>query len=189
MQRIAIFASGTGTNTARIIAHFNQHPSIEVCLVLSNKSDAPVVQKAKNAGVETLTFNREEFYSSNRVLDKLTDRKIDLIVLPGFMWLIPSNLIKKYSDRIINIHPALLPKFGGKGMYGMHVHKAVKAAEETETGITIHLVNEEYDKGKVLFQAKCSIELNDTPESIAKKIHQLEHTHFSEEIEQYLQSF
>ncbi|MFC2175727.1 phosphoribosylglycinamide formyltransferase, partial [Bacteroidota bacterium] len=188
MQRIAIFASGTGSNAVRIIEHFNNHPNIKVCVVVSNKSNAPVLAKAQQAGVETFAFNRDEFYQSDLVLNELKKREIDLIVLAGFMWLVPENLIKTYTDRIINIHPALLPNYGGKGMYGMHVHRAVKAAGETETGITIHLVNEEYDRGEILFQAKCSISEEDTPEDIAQKIHQLEHANFSEQIERYLQT-
>lgn len=186
MKRIAIFASGAGTNAARIIAYFKDHPNIEVSLVLSNKTDAPVLQKAEAENIETFTFNRTEFYESNRVLDALSSQKIDLVVLAGFMWLVPENLVHEYSDRIINVHPALLPKFGGKGMYGMNVHRAVKEAGEMETGITIHLVNEEYDKGRVLAQAKCAIEKKDTPETIATKIHTLEYTNFPVEIERYL---
>ncbi|MBP9153299.1 MAG: phosphoribosylglycinamide formyltransferase [Flavobacteriales bacterium] len=186
MKRIAIFASGAGTNAARIIEHFTGHSSIEVSLVVSNKKDAPVLEKARNAGVPVFIFNRDEFYDSNRVVEKLTELKIDFVVLAGFMWLVPENLIKAYSDRIINVHPALLPKFGGKGMYGMNVHKAVKEAGEIESGITIHLVNEEYDKGRILFQAKCTVEEKDSPETIATKIHALEHTNFPNEIEQFI---
>ncbi|MCF8464498.1 MAG: phosphoribosylglycinamide formyltransferase [Flavobacteriales bacterium] len=186
MQRIAIFASGAGTNAARIIEHFKGHPSIAVSLVVSNKANAPVLEKARKEGVETYTFGRDEFYDSNRVLEKLRNRKIDLIVLAGFMWLVPENLVKTYSDRIINVHPALLPKFGGKGMYGMNVHKAVKEAGETETGITIHLVNEEYDKGRILFQAKCAVNEEDSADSIAAKVHALEYANFPNEIERFI---
>ncbi|MBP9153295.1 MAG: phosphoribosylglycinamide formyltransferase [Flavobacteriales bacterium] len=186
MKRIAIFASGAGTNAARIIEHFMGHSSIEVSLVVSNKKDALVLEKARNAGVPVFVFNRDEFYDSNRVVEKLTELKIDFVVLAGFMWLVPENLIKAYSDRIINVHPALLPKFGGKGMYGMNVHKAVKEAGETESGITIHLVNEEYDKGRILFQAKCALDEKDSAESIAAKIHALEYANFPNEIEQFI---
>lgn len=188
MQRIAIFASGTGTNTVRIIEYFKGHSSIRVSLVLSNKPDAPVLEKAKSLGVETYAFNRGQLYETNEVVEKLHTENIDLIVLAGFLWKVPDNLLKSYQDRIVNIHPALLPKFGGKGMYGMHVHRAVKEAGEPETGISIHLVNEEYDKGKMLFQAKCQVIEEDTPETIARKVHALEHTHFPEQIERYLQS-
>ena len=186
MQRIAIFASGSGTNAERIIHYFKEHPSIEVSLVLSNKADAKVLERAANAGVESLVFNRDEFYNSDVVLKKLQERNIDLIVLAGFMWLVPQYLVSAYSNEMINVHPALLPKFGGKGMYGMNVHRAVKEAGETETGITIHLVNEEYDKGQVLFQAKCSVDEQDTAETIASKIHTLEYANFPIEIERYL---
>ncbi len=187
MQRIAIFASGSGTNAERIIKHFEGHPSIEVSLVLSNNPKAKVLERAAAAGVASLVFNRQEFYESQTVLETLRAEKIDLIVLAGFMWLVPEYLVKAYSDRMINVHPALLPKFGGKGMYGMHVHKAVKEAGETETGITIHLVNEEYDKGRILEQASCKVTETDTPESIAEKVHQLEYAHFAQQIERYLQ--
>lgn len=166
--------------------HFKGHPSIEVSLVLSNKKDAPVLGKAAKAGVETFTFNRGEFYESNKVLEELQARKIDFVVLAGFMWLVPEYLIRAYSDKMINVHPALLPKFGGKGMYGMNVHRAVKEAGETETGITIHLVNEEYDKGRVLFQATCAVEKKDTAETIAAKIHALEYANFPVQIEQFI---
>jgi phosphoribosylglycinamide formyltransferase-1 len=188
MQRIAIFASGNGTNAARIIEYFKGHASVEVSLVLSNKKAAPVLVKAEAANVETIAFNRAEVYGSNLIVEALSVRKIDLIVLAGFMWLVPENLVHEYSGRIINVHPALLTKFGGKGMYGIRVHNAVKAAGEVESGITIHLVNKEYDKGRVLFQAKCILDKEDTPDDIAQKIHGLEHSNFPVQIERYLQS-
>lgn len=186
MQRIAIFASGNGTNAERIIKHFEGHSSVEVSLVLSNKSTAKVLKKAENQNVETRVFGRDEFYNSEVILEELKSKKIDLLVLAGFMWLVPEYLVKAYSDMMVNVHPALLPKFGGKGMYGMHVHRAVKEAAENETGITIHLVNEEYDKGRILHQASCAISESDTPESIAEKVHQLEYEHFPKVIEQYI---
>lgn len=186
MQRIAIFASGTGSNAVNIINYFKGHTSIEVALVLSNNANAPVLQKAANAAVETYTFNREALYNTNKVIHKLNTKKIDLIVLAGFMWLIPENLVRQYTNKIMNVHPALLPKYGGKGMYGMHVHHAVKKAAEKETGITIHLVNEEYDKGRILTQAKCAIEEKDTPNTIAQKVHALEYANFPVTIERYL---
>lgn len=186
MKRIAIFASGAGTNAARIIEYFKGHPSVEVSLVVSNKKDALVLEKAQKAGVSILVFNRDEFYSSNLVAEKLSEQEIDFVVLAGFLWLVPENLIKAYANKMINVHPALLPKFGGKGMYGMNVHRAVKEAGETESGITIHLVNEEYDKGRILAQAKCAIEKKDTPETIAGKIHALEYANFPHVIEQYI---
>ncbi len=186
MQRIAIFASGTGSNAVKIIEHFKGHPTIQVSLVLSNNSSAPVLAKADTAGIETITFNRAIFYQTNKIVNELKSRQIDLIVLAGFMWLVPENIVRTYSNKIINIHPALLPKYGGKDMYGMHVHNAVKDAKEKETGITIHLVNEEYDKGEILFQASCKLRENDTPETIAEKIHVLEHANFASQIEHYL---
>jgi phosphoribosylglycinamide formyltransferase-1 len=186
MQRIAIFASGNGTNAEKIIRHFSGHPSIEVAVVLSNKSTAKVLEKAKHLGVGTRVFNRDEFYRSEVVLEELQSKNIDLIVLAGFMWLVPEYLVHAYSNRMINVHPALLPKFGGKGMYGMHVHHAVKEAGETETGITIHLVNEEYDKGRILHQATCLVDDSDTAESIAEKVHQLEYEHFPNTIEAFI---
>lgn len=188
MQRIAIFASGSGTNAERIIKHFEGHPSIEVSLVLSNNPKAKVLERAAAAGVASLVFNRQEFFETQTVLETLQAKEINLIVLAGFMWLVPEYLVKAYSDMMINVHPALLPKFGGKGMYGMHVHRAVKEVGEAETGITIHLVNEEYDKGRILHQASCKVAESDTPDSIAEKVHQLEYEHFPQEIEKYLQS-
>ena len=188
MQRIAIFASGTGSNAVKIIEHFKGHPTIDISLVLSNNVKAPVLEKAINAGVQTHTFTRESFYNTNQVLNKLNSKNVDLIVLAGFMWLVPENIVHEYSDRMMNIHPALLPKYGGKGMYGMHVHNAVKAAGEKETGITIHLVNKEYDKGRILFQAKCMLDAADSPENIAQKINVLEHANFPTQIERYLES-
>lgn len=185
MQRIAIFASGTGSNTVRIIEYFLGHPSVEVTLVLSNKPTAPVLEKAQRLDVDTFSFNREQCYASDDVLDRLKQAKIDLIVLAGFLWKIPENLLHSFPDRMINIHPALLPAFGGKGMYGMKVHQAVKDSGVTETGITIHLVNEEYDKGRILFQAKCPVLEEDSPEDIAARVHQLEYANFPRQIERF----
>lgn len=186
MHRIAIFASGSGTNAEQIINHFKGHSSIDVTLVLSNNQNAKVLERASKANVPTFVFSRSEFYQTQVVLDKLRENKIDLIVLAGFMWLVPEYLIKSYSDKIINVHPALLPKFGGKGMYGMNVHRAVKEAGERETGITIHLVNEEYDKGRILHQAICALSEEDSPESIAEKVHQLEYANFPVQIERFI---
>lgn len=156
--------------------------------MLSNNSKAKVLERATSAGVDTQVFSRTEFYDSESVLEALRNRDIDLIVLAGFLWLVPEYLVKAYSDKMINVHPALLPKFGGKGMYGMHVHKAVKEAGETETGITIHLVNEEFDKGRILFQARCEVYENDTPEDIAGKVHELEYANFPTQIERFIQN-
>jgi phosphoribosylglycinamide formyltransferase 1 len=188
MKNIAIFASGSGTNAENIIKQFIDNDEISVKLVLSNKKDAYVIQRAINHKIEWVVFNRQQFYESDFVISLLKDRSIDAIVLAGFLWLVPDSLIRAYPDKIINIHPALLPKYGGKGMYGMHVHKSVIENNETESGITIHYVNEKYDEGKILFNAKCKVTENDTPETLANKIHELEYQHFPEVIENWLQS-
>lgn len=184
--RIAIFASGSGTNAEQIMLRFQQHTQIEVALVLSNKADAFVLERAKKFNVLSKVFNREQFHETGEVLGWLTENHITHIVLAGFMWLMPENIIRVYPNKIINIHPALLPKFGGKGMYGHHVHEAVKAAGEKETGITIHLVNEKYDEGKVLFQASTPLDETDTPDTIAQKVHALEYNHYPEQIEKWI---
>ncbi len=185
-KRIALFASGSGTNAQNIMEYFSDNEKLVVDSLWSNKTDAYALKRAKNNGVETFVFNREQFYKSNQVVGTLRNRKVDLIVLAGFLWLIPENLIQNFS--IINIHPALLPKYGGKGMYGMNVHKAVVDNHEKESGITIHFVNEKYDDGKLIFQATCSVEKNDTPEMVAKKVHELEYKHFPKVIEEVLLS-
>jgi phosphoribosylglycinamide formyltransferase-1 len=187
-SRIAIFASGSGTNAEQIMLHFQQHDSIEVALVLSNKADAFVLERAKKFKVPSKVFNREQFRETGEVLGWLMDNRITHIVLAGFMGLMPKNIIQAYPNKIINIHPALLPKFGGKGMYGHHVHEAVKAAGEKETGITIHQVNEKYDEGKILFQASTALASTDTPETIANKVHALEYKHYPEQIEVWISS-
>lgn len=184
--RIAIFASGSGTNAEEIFKHFQQHPSIEIVLLLSNNSQAYALERAKKYNVPAKVFTRIQFRESEEVIIWLQKRNVTHIVLAGFMWLVPDYLVKSFPRHIINIHPALLPKFGGKGMYGMHVHEAVKAAGEKETGITIHEVNERYDEGKILFQAKCSVAQSDTPEEIANKVHVLEHQHYPSVIERWV---
>ena len=178
MKRIAIFASGSGTNAENIIKYFSGDIDVEISIILSNKKDAYVLERAKKHSIPTISFNRDDFYKNNKVLDLLISKNIDLIVLAGFLWLIPTNLTHKYNNKMINIHPALLPKYGGKGMFGMNVHKAIIENKEEESGITIHYVNEKYDEGEIIFQAKCEIKLEDTPESLAKKIHELEYAHF-----------
>jgi phosphoribosylglycinamide formyltransferase-1 len=178
VTKIAIFASGRGSNARNIIDFFKGHASISVKMVISNKKDAPVLDIGKHANINTMIINRADFYNSTEVLNTLRQQHIDFIVLAGFLWLIPSYLVAAYNNRIVNIHPALLPKYGGKGMYGMNVHEAVFAAKETETGITIHFVNEQYDEGDIIFQERCTLDATDTPERIAQKIHQLEQTHF-----------
>lgn len=182
---IAVFASGSGTNAEAIYQHFSKHTEINFKALFCNKPNAGVLSRAKEWDTETILFSKEEFYSPNSILDKLEYLKIDFIVLAGFLWLIPPVLIRNYENRIINIHPALLPNYGGKGMYGMNVHQSVINNQEKESGITIHLVNEEYDKGEILLQAKVNIEKKDTPETLASKIHQLEHKYFPKTLEEY----
>lgn len=186
MKRIAIFASGAGSNAENIINHFENKPEIDVSLILTNNENAFVIQRAKKHKTKCIVFSKDEFFKSDVVIDILIDHKIDLIVLAGFLWLIPSKLINKFPNRIINIHPALLPKFGGKGMYGMKVHQSVCDNKETQSGITIHYVNEHYDSGAIICQEKCEVTKQDTPESIAEKIHHLEYKFFPSTIEKLL---
>ncbi|MCE2997335.1 MAG: phosphoribosylglycinamide formyltransferase [Cyclobacteriaceae bacterium] len=187
-SRLALFASGSGSNAEVIIRHFKNHPQIEVALVLTNNATAGVIERAQKLDVQTKFFTREQFRESEPILQLLREYEITHIVLAGFLLQIPTSLIQEYPSRIINIHPSLLPKFGGKGMYGMKVHEAVKQSGETETGITIHEVNEHYDDGRVLFQAKCKVEATDTPEQIARNVQALEHHHFPLVIEKWILS-
>jgi len=184
MNKLAIFASGTGTNTARIIDHFRHHPTIRVSLIVCNKPGAGVLTIAENEGVPAVVIEKERFFKGDAYVGELQKRDIGLIVLAGFLWKIPAGLIRAYPGRIVNIHPALLPKFGGKGMYGRFVHEAVLAASEKETGITIHYVDEQYDHGAPIFQARVLVEADDTPETLAKKVHLLEYEHFPRIIEE-----
>jgi len=184
--RIAIFASGSGTNAEEILKRFQSHSSIEVVLLLSNNPQAYALERARNFDVPAKVFTRVEFREGKEVLTWLQKSSVTHLVLAGFMWLVPDYLVKSYPHRIINIHPALLPKFGGKGMYGMYVHEAVKIAGEKETGITIHEVNERYDEGRILFQAKCPVSATDTPAQIAQKVHQLEYAHYPDVIEEWI---
>jgi phosphoribosylglycinamide formyltransferase-1 len=184
MKRIAIFASGSGTNAQKIIEHFLNSKEIVVDSLWSNDENAYALIRAEKLGIETFTFDRDEFYRSNEILDRLYDHRIDMIVLAGFLWLVPRNLTELFT--VINIHPALLPKYGGKGMYGTNVHKAVLASKDKESGITIHRVNQDYDKGKIIFQATCPILPKDTPETLAARIHELEHQHYPRVIEEVL---
>jgi len=186
MKRIVIFASGSGTNAQRIVEYFSKNASISVERIYCNKKDAFVLKRAANLGIPATLFNRDDFYRSDKVERLLQKDNPDLIVLAGFLWLIPDSIIRLFPNKIINIHPALLPKYGGKGMYGSIVHEAVINAGEEESGITIHFVNEHYDEGMTIFQAKCKIKKNDTPDVLAAKIHKLEHKHFPEEIEKLL---
>ncbi len=187
MINIAIFASGSGTNAEKIMEHFASNSAIKISGVFSNKPDAFVLERASKFGVPSFTFDKKEF-KEPAFAAWLKSMKIDFIVLAGFLWKIPENLIKSYPDKILNIHPALLPKFGGKGMYGQHVHQAVINAQESESGITIHLVNEQYDEGEILFQSSCPVTPKESPETLAQKIHHLEHEHFPKVIEEYVLS-
>ncbi|MEM1216505.1 MAG: phosphoribosylglycinamide formyltransferase [Bacteroidota bacterium] len=184
MPQIAIFASGTGSNARKIIEYFQDHPSIEVTLVVSNKSAAPVLEMAESFGIATQVIQRKVFYETETLLDDL--QSVDLLVLAGFLWLVPPYLVHAFPHKIVNIHPALLPRYGGKGMYGMHVHQAVAEAGETESGLTIHYVNEVYDEGQIIFQARCALDATDTAEDIAAKVLALEHEHFAPTLEQLL---
>jgi len=185
MKRILIFASGSGTNAENIIKYFENRSSGTVVSVFSNNSGAGVLEKAKKLAVPTIIFSKEEL-NSGKVLQSVGQFQPDLIVLAGFLLKFPDDLIEAYPNQVVNIHPALLPKFGGKGMYGMHIHKAVVENKENETGITIHYVNENYDEGNIIFQQSVSLSEIDTPESVAAKIHELEQNHFPEIIEQLL---
>lgn len=184
MKRIAIFASGSGTNAQKIIEHFASSKEVIVDSLWSNNEDAYALIRAEKLGIETITFESDELYRTNEVLDQLYDRRIDMIVLAGFLWLLPAGLTELFI--VVNIHPALLPKYGGKGMYGMNVHKAVLASKDKESGITIHRVNPEYDKGEIIFQAKCPVLPDDTPETLAARVHQLEYQHYPRVIEEML---
>jgi phosphoribosylglycinamide formyltransferase-1 len=183
MPRLAVFASGNGSNAQRIAEYFSGHPSVSVCLVLSNKPDAFVLERAVKLGIPTMVFNRDSFYETGQVLETLRSYRIDYLVLAGFLWLIPQKIISAFPGKILNIHPALLPGFGGKGMYGMKVHQAVIDSGEHESGITIHYVDENYDEGRIIFQAKCPVSEDDTAESLAEKVHELEYRWFAEVIE------
>jgi phosphoribosylglycinamide formyltransferase-1 len=183
MRNIAIFASGSGTNAENIIKYFSTRNTAQVSLVLSNKRQAMVLKRAEALNIRTLFFEHKEFYVTGKVLRYLSLYKIDFIVLAGFLWLVPENIIDHFSGRIINIHPALLPAYGGKGMYGDIVHKSVIAGKEKESGITIHYVNKQYDKGDIIFQSRCKIQKDDTPETLAEKVHALEYQHYPKIIE------
>lgn len=186
MKSIVLFASGSGSNVENIIDYFHDTQKIKVHCVLTNNKEAKVLDRCKRLGVSALYFNRPSFYGSNCVLDILKGFEPDLIVLAGFLWKIPEEIVRGFPNKIVNIHPALLPKYGGKGMYGMNVHRAVRENNDVETGITIHYVNENYDEGAIIHQAKISVSEEDLPESIAKKIHKLEYHHFPRIIEKLL---
>lgn len=186
MENLAILASGSGSNAQRIAEYFNGHPGIRVKLILSNKPDAFVLERARNLGIPSRVFDRTVFYDSDEIPELLKKEGITFIVLAGFLWLIPKNLLDAYPGKIVNIHPALLPKYGGKGMYGERVHKAVIASGEKESGISIHYVNEHYDEGDIIFQARCPVFEDDTSETLAARIHELEYRYFPGVIEEIL---
>jgi phosphoribosylglycinamide formyltransferase-1 len=184
--RIAVFASGNGSNFQRIADYFAGNDAVEIAVLYSNRPDAYALERAAKLGIPSVVFNREQFYNSADILNDLHAHRIDWIVLAGFLWLVPETILRAYKDRIVNIHPALLPKYGGKGMYGMRVHEAVVAAGDKESGISIHLVNEHYDEGQIVFQAHCPVLPDDTAEDVARKIHLLEYEHFPKLIEELL---
>ena len=186
MYRIVVFASGSGSNALNLIRHFNQGNFARVEAVFCNKAGAGVIEKAETERVPVHLFNRHDFYQSDNVIHQVEALKPDIIVLAGFLWLVPADFIQYFNNKIINLHPSLLPKYGGKGMYGHFVHEAVLAAGERETGITIHLVNEEFDKGEILYQDKFEIPENATLEDVERRIHQLEHIGMPIAVEQFL---
>jgi len=188
MKRIAIFASGSGSNAEHIANYFSKSNLARVEAIYCNNPKAFVKQRAERLNIPFVLFDREQFYASDSVLRDLQARKTDLIVLAGFLWLIPGNINKAFHDSIVNIHPALLPKYGGKGMYGLNVHEAVIDGGDTESGISIHLIDEVYDKGKILLQVKCPVLPGDTPEILAERVHQLEYQHFPVVIQQLLEA-
>ena len=186
MKRIVLFASGSGSNVENIVHHFQGNPEVSVSCVLSNNREAKVFERCNRLNISALYFNRHSFYKSDCVLGILKSLNPDLIVLAGFLWKLPENLIREFPGKIINIHPALLPKYGGKGMYGIHVHKSVIENRELETGITIHYVNENYDEGAIISQVTLKLDEGETPESIAEKVHRLEYEHYPKVIHEIL---
>ncbi|MDB4334906.1 phosphoribosylglycinamide formyltransferase [bacterium] len=186
MRKIAVFASGSGSNAENIIKYFRNRSIEAEFIILTNSTKAYVIERAKQLDVPCYTFNRKDFYDNDRVLGLLSEHHIDFVVLAGFLLLVPESLINAYEGMIVNIHPALLPKYGGKGMYGMNVHQAVVDNHEKETGITIHQVNSKYDEGNVIFQAKCEVNPSDSADDVAQKIHKLEYEHFPKVIETIL---
>lgn len=187
MLNLAIFASGSGSNAENIIKYFDTNPHIRVKLIVSNNKDAYVHKRAELLNIESVYFRKSDFLSADPVINLLMIKGIDVIILAGFLLKIPDAIIDQYPNRIINIHPSLLPKYGGKGMYGDNVHRAVYDSKDTQTGITVHYVNEDYDKGDILFQAKCNIGPTDTVEQIANKVHELEYEYFPRVIDSVLQ--
>ena len=186
MRHIVIFASGSGSNAQHIAEYFSTSNVARVIMIYSNRADAYVLQRANMMNIPTVVFDRADFYENDLIYNQLEKLNPDLIVLAGFLWIVPEKIVQAFPNRIVNIHPALLPKYGGKGMYGMFVHRAVIENREKESGITIHYVNEKYDEGAAILQARCVIGVNDTPETLAKKIHALEYKYYPKTIEQVL---
>jgi phosphoribosylglycinamide formyltransferase 1 len=186
LKNLAIFASGTGSNAQKIIDHFRSSRDARVCLILSNKPDAGVLKIASSENIPALVINKDEFFRGNAYIHELKEKKTDLIILAGFLWKIPISMIQAFPDRIINIHPALLPKYGGRGMFGHHVHDAVIAAGEKETGMTIHFVDELFDHGRNIFQVSVPVEPGDNAQDIARKVQVLEHKYYPEVIDAIL---
>lgn len=185
-KNIVIFASGSGSNAQRLLEHFEHHPEIRVAALFSNNPKAYALKRAETYHVPALLFSRDEFYGTDKVLERVKSFNPDLIVLAGFLWLVPQNFLQSFPDKIINIHPALLPKYGGKGMHGINVHTAVVQAGDEKSGITIHRVNEEYDKGEFILQEYCPVHPHDTPEELAARVLQLEHKYLPEIVEKLL---
>ena len=182
--RLAILGSGNGTNAQQISEYFADRDDVQVACIIYNKHDAFIAERAKNLGIESHYFGRADFYENGAVMKYLQGKDIDWVILAGFLWLVPEAMLDAYPNRIINIHPALLPKYGGKGMYGHHVHEAVVAAGEHESGITIHIVDNHYDRGTTLFQARCTVTPDDTADTLAAKIHLLEKEYFPRVIDE-----
>ena len=188
MKKLILFASGNGSNAERIVTYFRENQLAEVALILTNNPKAGVIERAERLDVPCMLFDRKDFYETSYILELLEREQPDLIVLAGFLWKCPENIIARFPNKIVNIHPALLPKYGGKGMYGMHVHEAVIAAGEQESGITIHYINEHYDEGAIIYQERVVIAPGDTPEHLAEKVHELEYRAFPLIIKQLLQN-
>ncbi len=188
MKKIALFASGNGTNVQRIAEYFKNNQAVTIAMLLSNNPNAGVLKRVEALGLNSLVFSREDLYHSSKIIDVLKSLEVDLIVLAGFLWLIPESFIAAFPGKIINLHPALLPKYGGKGMYGHHVHEAVINNGEPQSGITIHHVNNKYDEGQIIFQSSFDLADDETPASLAKKIHLQEYEHFPRVIEKLLLS-
>jgi phosphoribosylglycinamide formyltransferase-1 len=185
MHRIGIFASGEGTNAQRFIDYFKNSKDIRISLIITNNPKAKVIERAKKNDIPFMVINRDKFYNTDEVINELK-QKIEFVVLAGFMWMVPENLIKAFNNKMVNVHPALLPAYGGKGMYGMHVHKAVVKNKEKKSGITIHFVNEKYDEGRIIFQQECIVAPEDDAETLASKVHELEHEYYPETVEKLL---